>query len=374
MTLVYSALVMIVPMFSYAQAPGPEDLVLWSFDEGTGAWHSVAPTATLQVTADSNVIRGEEHGAVLEYSYVPETGALAGVFTPTGGNLLTAKSLRFWLRTTHLTLMLAIASEDDGSNYHAGFTSLPDRWQEIALDFSEFQLGEDSSDENNHLDASQIVSIGVIDATGMIAQLAAQVPFLVLPDLRDSVFWLDDVSLSAETVPPRWSATEIDGKRAVRLESFEATPLQWLVMAGKGMDLEYDSEYKAEGEFSLRLHYEVPPGKLIGILTAPKGPDLADMRRLRLWLMSEVACSVIISLNEQDGSNYNHMLDVQPGGQLQPFDLELAAFRLGQDSRDENGRLDLDQLKELVIADVSVLTGKTVPVNTLWVDDLVFTE
>jgi hypothetical protein len=356
-----------------AQLPAPGALALWTFDEGVGDLQSADPEATPKTTQDANVTRGAGHGAVLEYSYTAAAGKLGGVFAPVQANVGAARTLRFWLRTSDPCIVLANLSETDGSAYHVGFMGLPDRWQEIALDVGEFQLGDDSTDENGRLDPDQIAGLGIVDATGFLAQLVETVPFLIPPDLGPRMLWLDDLSLSSEAVPPRWSVTQVDGKRAVRMDSFESSPLQWVALAGKGVTVDYDSEFKAEGEFSLRLQYELPPQKLVGLMTSPQGPDLTGMKRLRLWLMSEVETSLIVTMKERDESDYSHMLDVQPSDKLELVDIDLSELTLGDDSTDENGHLDLDQVKELTLADVSMLTGKPVPVNTLWIDDVVFT-
>jgi hypothetical protein len=90
--------------------------------------------------------------------------------------------------------------------------------------------------------------------------------------------------------------------------------------------------------------------------------------------MSEVEATVIISMKERDGSEYTQFIELTAGDELQPYEFDLASFTLSDDSQDENGQLDLTQVKELSIADVSVLSGKTVPTNTLWLDDLTFIE
>jgi hypothetical protein len=359
-----------------AQPPGPglSMVAPWTFEEGPGPFGSADPAAAMTTTVDANIVRGAEAGAALEYAFTAAAGQLAGIFGPTEGDLTLLKTVRFYLRSSETGIMLVALNEADGSNYHAAFTSLPDRWQEIALDLSEFALGDDSTDENGRLDPGQIVGLGIVDATGFIAAMAQQMPMLVAPELGRRVFWLDDVSLEADGIPPRWSETQIDGRRAVRLDSFEVSPLQWLALAGQGLTIDYDDEQKAEGDLSLRLQYDLPPGKILGILTAPTGPDLTGLTCLRVWLMSEVEATVIISMKERDGSEYTQFIELAAGDELQPYEFDLASFTLSDDSQDENGRLDLTQVKELSIADVSVLSGKTVPTNTLWLDDLTFIE
>jgi hypothetical protein len=354
-------------------AQPPDAIVSWSFDDGVGAFQGPDPASAISTTADANVVRGAEHGAVLECAYTPSPGQLAGVYGPAEADLTAAKSVRFWVRSSEPALVLVAMDEADGSSYHSGFMSLPDTWQEVALGLPEFRLGEDSTDENGRLDPGQVQGVGILDATGFIAQLAEQAPFLLAPELTPRMLWLDDLALSSESVPPRWSETEVDGNRAVRLDSFEVAPLEWMALAGSGLEVSYDPDFKAEGDLSLRLRYDLPAGKIVGLLTSPQGPDLKAMKHLSLALMTETATTLIVTLKERDESEYHLMVDLQPTDGLQSHDLTLAQFTLGDDKTDENGRLDLDQVTELSLADVSAMAGNAV-VNTLWVDEVVFAE
>ena len=57
---------------------------------------------------------------------------------------------------------------------------------------------------------------------------------------------------------------------------------------------------------------------------------------------------------------------------LDDFEVTVAAerFKLDNDSKDENGRLDADALKNFTIADVSAVLGLGEP-RTLFLDDIV---
>lgn len=352
-------------------APTPGGPAELPFHVEVGAWQSADPATAPTVTTDANVVR-EAGRAVLEYEYTPALGQFAGLVAPVEAGLPGGKSLRFWLKTTDHALMAAILTEADGSGYVCMMSGLPGGWQEVALDFTEFQLGDDSSDENGQLDPEQVRSMGIADIIGFLEQAVIQEPFLVAPELHSRILWLDDFSVSAESSGPRWQETEVDGKPAVRLDSFERSPLQWFVLAGKGIEVDYDQDHVADGDFSLRITYDLPPGKLVGALTGVAGVPLAGMKRLSLSVMSEVPTMLLVQLKERDESEYNTTFEVEAGNALKPVELELADLKLGDNSTDENGRLDLDQVKELVVVDVSMMTENPVQLNTLWIDDLVF--
>jgi len=133
-------------------------VIEWSFEAGLNGWSSVDPAGRLDVTYDATIAR-VAGGGVAEYVHEAAVGKLGGIAVQLMVDTARAKSVRFWLRTSAPTLMLASLTEKDGSNYHAPFQSLANVWQDISLDLSDFRLGEDSQDENSLLDPGQINAI-----------------------------------------------------------------------------------------------------------------------------------------------------------------------------------------------------------------------
>ena len=86
-------------------------------------------------------------------------------------------------------------------------------------------------------------------------------------------------------------------------------------------------------------------------------------------LQLRVRCSrpslLLIQLKERDDSEYQFPLLPEAGGAWRNVRLSLGDggdFGLAETSRDENGRLDVDQLKELMIFDASgALPADTLP-------------
>jgi hypothetical protein len=350
-----------------AQAPVAE----WLFDGDVEGFACTDPTAQVTSTSDENVVREEGNG-VLELSYTPSRDGLQALVGQATGGLTGGHSLRGCIRTSAQTVILVGLVEADGSGYHAGFSSLPGRWQEIALDFSEFALGDDDTDENGKLDPDQVQTVVIADAVAMMATLAEQVPFLIAPDMSPRMLWLDDLRIDSEGVDPRWADVNIDGVDGVRVESFESVPLQWMCLAGPGIEITYDPEHKAHGEYSLRLAYDLPPSKLFVAATGLTGIPLAGMKVLRVSYASEVATTLLVEIEEADGSKYNTMVPIDATDTFVAIEIPLGDLELAHDSTDENGRLDMDQAKQFVVGDLSAMTNNPVTLNTLWIDDLLF--
>ncbi|NPV49115.1 MAG: hypothetical protein HPY69_19400 [Armatimonadetes bacterium] len=348
-------------------------VVQWAFEGDTASWQSLDPAAHLSVTKEQAVAR-VAGASVAEYAYEIAAGKLSGVATEITADTAPARSVRLWLRTSVPTLCLLSLTERDGSNYMAAFSSLGQVWQDIALDFSEFQLSDDSQDENGLLDPGQVGGLGLIDASSFVLQMAANIPFLVPPEAGSRKFWLDDVALDSESVLPRWETVEVGGLKGVRLDSFEGLPLQWLMISGPAMAIGYDDQVKSHGNLSLRLQYNLPAGKLLGLLTSPGTAPVGTALRLRLGLRSAAQATLLIGLKEEDGSQYNYALPLAPGETLQSVDLPLTEFKLGDDSADEDGKLTLAEVKELQVTDLTAVANQAAQVNTLWLDDIVFLD
>jgi len=365
------ALLLLPAAACLAQGAAPDAIASWTFDADTEGWQLFDPTGDLTTTDDPKIAR-ENGGGALQYGYTAKEAQITAVLVPTEAGLAGAKSLHYWIRTSEYAMVMNMIIERDESRYVAQFTSIPGRWQEVWLDLSEFRLEGDSTDENGQLDADQIATVGFADATGFLAGAAKTVTFLVAPDLGPRQLWLDDFSVTTKSIQPRWQEITVAGRPAVRVESFERAPLEWFVLAGKGVEAEYDAQFKADGDFSLRLQYDLPAGKVFGAMTPLSGVPLQGAKSLSLAVMSETATTLLIELKESDESKYQTTVPVQAGDKFQIINLSLDQFRLDDNSKDENGRLDPEQIKEMTVADISVMTGNPVSTNTLWLDDFVF--
>ena len=361
--------VIAVSTVAHAQAP----VIEWLFDEDTSEWGSADPNAQLTSTADANVVREEDNG-VLELNYTPAVGTLSAIVGPVAGGAAGAKSVHGWVKSSEQALLLIGMTEADGSQYISAFCSLPGSWQEFALDLSEFSLGDDSTDENGKLDPDQVQALMMADGVSFLATAAETIPFIMGPDLTPRLLWVDDLSIETNGVEPRWVVSEENGVKTVQIDSFESTPLQWMALAGKGVELAYDSDLKFDGEFAMRFAYDLPQGKIFAAITSLKGPDLTGMTALHMAMLSEVSTTLLVEIQEVDGSKYNATLELTAGEELEVTELPLSEFTLGDDSEDENGKLDIAQAKQLMVGDISAIAGAPTTINTLWLDDVTFTQ
>ena len=117
---------------------------------------------------------------------------------------------------------------------------------------------------------------------------------------------------------------------------------------------------------SLRLRYRVAPKKLAGIIRQVSGLTGGG---IRLRLRTDTPTAVVVGCIERDGSSYMRVVQTV-GGRWTTFEAPFSAFVLSDDSKDENGRLDLDQVGTVVIADAAGMMPTASVDQTLLLDDI----
>ena len=120
------------------------------------------------------------------------------------------------------------------------------------------------------------------------------------------------------------------------------------------------------GGRALALSYTLEAGKMpVATRTA------RDINRLTLSIRAMMRpADVIVVVNEEDGSSYNSAHHLEPRDGRKQLDLDLALFKLGGDSTDENGALDFDQIRNVAILDAGGVLGRRGD-NVILIDDVV---
>ena len=123
--------------------------------------------------------------------------------------------------------------------------------------------------------------------------------------------------------------------------------------------------YAKEGEGALALSYTIEPGKIPFAVRMATG-----INRLSLWIRAvDRPADVLVGAQERDESSYQHMLHLEPAEGWKRLDLDLAQFVLGDDSTDENGRLDFHEIRSVSVVDASGFLGGEGD-NVLLIDDV----
>lgn len=325
------------------------------FDLGFTTWVGISPETTVTCQDEQ-----AHQGMALACAYtIGQPNQPGGCVTPVTVSLAGARAIRMWLRTSVRTALVVVLAERDESRYQTILLSPPDTWRDVHLSLDRFRLADDTTDENGRLDLDQIGHIGIADVGFALPGLPA--------DKGRRTIYLDDFEVLDDDAPSAYSA---DGQLPYMLENFAAGNLSWIALAGETRD---------DGpQPGLVWEYpgEAQPGTFTALLT-PLGPlPRQGATHLLLTLASQRAMKLVVVLQEEkrpaanlDESRYVTVLDIPGGGQETTYAIELAKLTLADDTPDENGRLDVDQVSALILADAEVIFGGATP-NTVTIREV----
>ncbi|HVR85599.1 MAG TPA: hypothetical protein VMU54_14880, partial [Planctomycetota bacterium] len=101
--------------------------------------------------------------------------------------------------------------------------------------------------------------------------------------------------------------------------------------------------------------------------------DLSKAAELDLSLKTSKDGTFIVSLEEKNGARYQNTLELKAADGWKSFGLAFRDFKLAEDSKDDNDRLDADKLKQISVADITALIGGgEAEENRLWIDEVRF--
>lgn len=355
------------------------------FDDGPDGFMAIAVQST-QVAPDANasVSITREAGdfkagsGALVYRYQIQPGPIAALYADARipGD---SRSLRFWLRTDRATVFLVSLREQDGSAYQLSFVIAANQWTEVKANLSECILEQGGKDENGTLDAAQVQAVGLLDLASVLVNGPDAVKQLV-PNLqgRRSV-WLDDLTFSPGRVVQATGLIEEAGRKTLLVDNFETGLVRWspvrvsfaatppsFVLFPENVKLEVLAEAAGPGMArtplepggkGLRVTYPRAAGEAYALNRDLDGYDLNGATRLQLSLNCSRKSLLILQVKERDESEYQVTIQPENSVGWQTQSLSFADFKLGDNSKDENDRLDPGQIKEITLLDGSAFAG-----------------
>ncbi|HEY3841261.1 MAG TPA: hypothetical protein VGL72_32040 [Bryobacteraceae bacterium] len=156
--------------------------------------------------------------------------------------------------------------------------------------------------------------------------------------------------------------------------AFAATPIlrstfgdntgAWTALGGNGtVRVANEVADTRDGKPSLAFDYVIG-SKRFGAAILPVEPAvLTGMEQLHFWIRTDYPTTVAVILSEKGGGNYTAMM-WSPGAVWQEVKVEPRDFTLGErpnDPPDPDGKLDVDQLRGIGLADLGQLFGAALP-------------
>jgi len=138
--------------------------------------------------------------------------------------------------------------------------------------------------------------------------------------------------------------------------SFKDSSGGWMVLGGSSkMSISHDPEIAIPTAGALKYDYAITKGEFSGLYMPIALGDWAKAKSVKFRVHADTATLLAIALQEQDGGRYVSMVQV-PKDAWQPIELSTSDFILSQDPgdpKDPDGKLDMDRVTNIAIADVS---------------------
>lgn len=187
------------------------------------------------------------------------------------------------------------------------------------------------------------------------------------------------------------AAVAQDADGVIRSWNFETDLEDWSAVdpqAKLALTQEADTVYKGQGSLQFtymqRLPVEGKEGDIPGLFFVPLPANLPELKTIRFAVSTAYSTPLMVALNEEDESSYQAVVWSE-AGQWNDIELSIRDFTLGDDGKDENGKLDPDQVNLFAIADASlfarVLEKSGMPIynpppaqSMVWLDDVVLSS
>ncbi|MCW3097157.1 MAG: hypothetical protein JWL77_2775 [Chthonomonadaceae bacterium] len=144
--------------------------------------------------------------------------------------------------------------------------------------------------------------------------------------------------------------------------TFETDPAEWMGLGTTAMvSVIHDADHVKEGKGALQFDYAANKGELNALLLPIPDGALTKMKSLHFWIRADYPTVFAVSLQEKDAGRYSAVFSA-PGKTWQEVQLEPADFVLGEDTndpKDPDGKLDLDQVNNIAIADYGQIFVQT---------------
>lgn len=349
-------LVAVVLLLVPAVVLGAQTLKVWDFEQGLGEWQTMDSSAEVTLVVGEGVAAEGSGALVLSYARATTAQELGTRGMP--GSLMAALAgplpgqvgcLEFAAKATTLTPVIVGIGEEDGSRYEAVVAITPGAWHEVKVYLADMRPSENSEDENGVLDPDQVANVSLVDLSVFLALMAGQdegAPIkLPKPVPGQNELSLDNVRLTDEVREGEYGPLQ-DG----------ASPLlRAMFVLGAGGAIEREAE-GLDGGPCWHVRAEVGEREVAALLWPVPPGYFNDAIGVDLLLRSEESLTMILQVKEADASEYNLPAPIEAGRTINHKVL-WSDFRLGDDSADENGQLDTDQIVDVVLVDATGVVG-----------------
>ncbi len=348
---------------------------IFDFEDGRTIFSTLGDDAKLSL--DTNNINVKAGRASLRFDYVIAPNKM-DLLLKTGqpGEASRLKTFRFWAKSDYATNLVMVLQEQDSGRWMSTFHLPKNVWQRVELSVDDFELTsnvDDPKDNNGKLDMDLVSAAALADYKQIFAATDNEEMKKILGiKAGPHTFWLDDFEASKEPLP---KAPE-DPLGATMLDDFVHPQLNWTMLGDMLLKRVTEEQMKQVGRpvsvigQGLQAEYRQQVGGIVGLTKMLQPGLLKDMVALRFAVATEQAMTLLIQLEETSGGKYNTTIELPADNKPGEVRLVPMLFEVAQDSKDNNKRLDLEQVKQILFVDATGLLGGAVNDNALWISKL----
>lgn len=335
------------------------ELPRFDFENGLAGWTSATAAGVAQIAEPP---KNDKLGkGVLEYRYEAQKDQIPALMAPLNG-LDGMGSFSLDLATDSPTILVVAFTEEGGARYQYVTSTPAGKWMHLDVDTSELTRADDTPDADGKLDLDQVRNVAVADLRAVLSAIAPDniMSKLVGPRTGPHTIWMNNVAFSGK---PALKAPEAG---TVVIDDFRRENLAWLPFEGVGLSVG-PAPGGAVGR-ALQVEYPLAAGKIPAFIHTVAPGAFAGLQKISFEAAAKSEATLAVSLEETGGARYIAMVTVAAGNAPAPYSVSYGDFKLTDDTKDDNNRLDMEKVKSFTLADVAGLMGAAGPQkNTLWV-------
>ena len=349
---------------------------IFDFEDGRTIFSTLGEDGKMSLDTDPKNVKSGR--ASLRFDYNVAANKLNALLkTGQAGEAARIKSFRFWVKSDYATNFVMVLQEQDSGRFTALFHAPKNQWQRVELSLDDFELSsgaDDPKDNNGKLDMDLVTAAAIADFKQIFSGTADEnMKKLLGIKTGPHTFWLDDFEASKEALPP--APREPLG--AVMLDDFVHPQLNWMMLGDMLIKRVTEAQLKEQGPAvsvigqGLQAEYRQQAGSLVGI-----NQNISARLAQRYDRAAFCRCHRAAH-GFADSTRRNQRRQIQydsgtcpPTKSLPKCALCRCSFEPAEDSKDDNNRLDLEQVKQILFVDATGLLGGPVADNVLWLSKL----
>jgi len=355
-------------------APREEVALEFGFDADAEGWTAMDDAALLTVAHEADEVKVGT--GALRWEFEPTAGKMPGLAAQAGA-APNGQSFSMWMKSSVACLLAVGLQEAGGARYITASYCPADEWKKIEVALDDFMLSDDTTDDNDALDPDQIAACMVIDLAAMLLENPEAAMFLgMTTELRTIL--LDDFRVSPRPVArQRVVRDAAGGGREITLQTFDTSSIFLIPVRNTTAE---NVQYEDADGGAVALRYDLTGAQfpLAGAIMPVQLGELAGLDQVRVVVSSEQPMTLAVMIEEKenpaeglDKSGYTATRTLAGGGEWETIELSPDDFKLNDDSSDENGALNGEQLSMIAIIDATAVAGGArTPANVLMIDEI----